>query len=62
MVLAAEKTRRESGARLVDQLRSEKINILGDFNCPLNGKANLPHNSGGTGIRRQAFTCGLKIC
>jgi hypothetical protein len=28
-----------------------KINILSDFNVPLDGKPNLPHNSGGVGIR-----------
>jgi hypothetical protein len=28
-----------------------KINILSDFNIPLDGKPNLPHNSGGVGIR-----------
>ncbi len=29
----------------------DKINILSDFNIPLDGKPNLPHNSGGVGIR-----------
>lgn len=28
-----------------------KINILSDFNIPLDGKANLPHTSGSVGIR-----------
>jgi hypothetical protein len=28
-----------------------KINILGDFGVPLDGKPNLPHTSGGVGIR-----------
>jgi capsular exopolysaccharide synthesis family protein len=41
MVLAAEKTRWESGARLVQQLRAEKINVLG---AALNGKKFfIPH-------------------
>lgn len=31
-----------------------KINIFSDFNMPLDGKANLPHGSGGIGIR-----CGM---